>query len=88
MRTNGDGKRICTILFFNFAAALLNYHNTLSPLRAEDLQLYRKCKQRQYIVGEDIVEKRKRVQERYRRKRKKRLAVQFCGESDDETLSP
>ena len=75
--------------FFNLAAALTNYDITKSPLRAEDLQFYRKFKQRQYIIVEDVAKKRERIQDRYRRKRQKRLAVQFCeGVSDNETESP
>ena len=75
--------------FFKFCGALTNRHISLHPLRAGDLQFYRKMKQRQYIIGEEILKKRKRVQEKYRKRRKQRLAVQFCeGDSSDETRSP
>ena len=60
----------------------------MSALRVEDLQFYRKFKQRQYIICESVVKKRKKTRERYRRKRQKRFAFQFCkGDYDVETES-
>ena len=75
--------------FFKLCAAMTNYHVRLHPLRASDLQLYRRVKQRQYIIGEEILKKRKRTQEKYRKKRKQRLAIKFCegGSSSESTVS-
>lgn len=76
-----DGARTYDVVF-KFCAGLTNFHYLKCPLRAQDGEKYELYKSRLYYIGDDIVQKRKRAQERYRNKQRRRSANRF---SDSQT---
>lgn len=70
---------------------MTNLHVCLHPLRQEDRDIFQRIKNRQYEIGSTTVEKRKRVQERSRARRKQRIEVQrraVAGQHSDATIEP
>lgn len=48
--------------FFRVCLPMTNFRINKKPLRADDLVVYKRIKNLQYVVGEETVAKRKRVQ--------------------------
>lgn len=79
-----------------FGIALTNCHIKWHPLRAADVAFFNSYRTRLYTIGDDIQNKRRRVQEKYRRNRRRRLSAQRrsdspAGSHDDDhdcTLPP
>lgn len=65
---------------FRLCVALTNQHIRWHPLRQEDHATFQRYKNRQYSIGAEIARKRKRIQERYKARRKARLSVLLHGE--------
>lgn len=61
-------------------------HVRWHPLRGGDLNLYWRVKNRRYTLGKERVEKRKRVQAKYRQKRKARMDISFHAGPADEAM--
>ena len=62
---------------FRLCVSLTNAHIMCNPLRRDDADTYHRFRNRLYAIGDATVNKRKRVQERYRQRRRQRLAITF-----------
>ena len=62
---------------FTMFISLTNLHIKWHPLRAADLDRQNQIKNRQYAIGEETVMKRRRAQEKYRAKRRRRLGLEL-----------
>ncbi len=72
---------------FQVCVALTNVHALKHPLRAIDGESYVQYRNNIYNIGDQVVNKRKMVQDRYRRKRKRRLEASFYAPEGDDDMS-
>lgn len=77
----------CYDVIFRLCLGMNNLYVKWHPLRADDLDRFQRFKNRQYSIGEGICQKRRKSQEKYRAKRKRRMDIEFHGRqaSDEET---
>ena len=62
---------------FKLCVALINLHVYWNPLRQDDVERHARIRNRQLQIGNTRIEKRRRAQERYRRKRASRVQLQL-----------
>lgn len=72
--------------FFGLGVSLTNLQVSINPLRQEDGEHYGIVRGRLFVIGDDIVRKRRRAREKYRQTRKQRLSITFreMNGSDDD----
>lgn len=66
--------------YFKLCAGFTNMHINWHPLRTEDVDRFRRLRNRLDDIGASRIEKRRRVQERYRQRRRARVNLQFRAE--------
>ncbi len=75
---------------FRLCVALTNFHVSFHPLRDdEDAGHYTRYKNRNYIIGERIANKRKAIQKKYRERRRRRIRLEIgqASSSSDSSIS-
>lgn len=72
--------------FFSFGIALCNSHVRWHPLRAQDFDRFQRIKNRTRQIGNDVLQNRQRVLERYRERRRRRLNVDFRNTDQNDTM--
>lgn len=60
-----------------FCLGMTNFHIRAHSLREGEREIYNRVKNRQYTIGNNTAEKRRRSQETYRQKRRERMRIQF-----------
>lgn len=68
---------------FRMCISLTNLHSKWHPLRFADLDCHNTIKNRQYAIGEETVMKRKRAEEKYCLKCRRRLGQKLYGPDKD-----
>mmetsp|Transcript_14174 Transcript_14174/g.30259 ORF Transcript_14174/g.30259 Transcript_14174/m.30259 type:complete len:85 (+) Transcript_14174:552-806(+) len=64
---------------FRLRVALTNFHVSFHPLRDDEgANHYTRCKNRNYIIGERIANKRKAIQKKYRERRRRPWKLAMC----------